>query len=234
MPSKKIPASKKISAKAAPAKAARAAKTGQAAAAPAAPAAVYRLKVDLANLAVGAKTLKQLSRAVGKLAQTLAKMEEGGNVSLEQPVTAKGAHLSTQDAKLARRFGMEEGRAPRGAKTAAPAAKKASGAAQAAAAPAKKAAAKKAAAKKTRTQTTAADAAPAAEAAATTAPAKKAVAKKAAAKKAPAKKAAGKKAARKTGANGVGEPQRAAGGESAAAPEAPPATDMPGSEITPS
>ncbi|WP_211235031.1 hypothetical protein [Azohydromonas australica] len=216
-------------------KTSRAAKTAQAAAASAAPAAVYRLKVDLANLAVGAKTLKQLSRAVGRLAQTLTRMEEGGNVSLEQPVTAKGAHLSTQDAKLARRFGMEEGRAPRGAKTAAPAAKKASGATQAAAAPAKKAAAKKAAAKKTRTQATAADAAPAAEAATTTtAPAKKAAAKKAAAKKAPARKAAGKKAARKTGANGAGEPQRAAGGESAAAPEASPATDMPGSEITPS
>ncbi|WP_211235012.1 hypothetical protein [Azohydromonas australica] len=229
MPSKKLPASKKASVKAAPVKTSRAAKTAQAA-----PAAVYRLKVDLANLAVGAKTLKQLSRAVGKLAQTLTRMEEGGNVSLEQPVTAKGAHLSTQDAKLARRFGMEEGRAPRGAKTAAPAAKKASGAAQAAAAPAKKAAAKKAAAKKTRTQATAADAEPVTEAATTTtASAKKAAAKKAAAKKTPAKKAAGKKAARKTGANGAGEPQRAADGESAAAPEAPPATDMPGSETTP-
>ncbi|WP_211235094.1 hypothetical protein [Azohydromonas australica] len=234
MPSKKIPASKKASAKAAPAKVARAAKTTQAATAPATPAAVYRLKVDLANLAVGAKTLKQLSRAVGKLAQTLTRMEEGANVSLEQPVTAKGAHLATTDAKLARRFGMEEGRAPRGAKTAAPVAKKASGAAQAAAAPAKKAAAKKAAAKKTRTQAMAADAVPAAEAATTTAPAKKAAAKKAAAKKAPAKKAAGKKAARKTGANGADEPQRAEGGESAAVPEAPPATDLPGSEVTPS
>ena len=232
MPSKKLPASKKTSAKTAPAKAGRAAKTAQAAAAPAAAAAVYRLKVDLANLAVGAKTLKQLSRAVNKLAQTLTKMEDAGAVSLEQPVTAKGAHLSTQDAKLARRFGMEEGRVPRGAKTAAPAAKKASAAAPAAGtpAPAKKAAAKKAAAKKTRAQATPADAAPAAEAIDVTVPAKRA-AKKAAAKKAPAKKAAGKKTARKTGsANGLAEAQRAAGGEPTAAPEVPPATDTPGSE----
>jgi hypothetical protein len=66
---------------------------------------------------------------------------------------------------------------------------------------------------------------PATEAAATTAPAKKGAAKKAA-----AKNAAGKKAARKTGANGLNEPARAAGGESAAAPEAPPATDTPGAE----
>jgi hypothetical protein len=229
MPSKKLPASKKTFAKTAPVKAGRAAKTAQAAAAP---AAVYRLKVDLANLAVGAKTLKQLSRAVNKLAQTLTKMEDAGAVSLEQPVTAKGAHLSTQDAKLARRFGMEEGRAPRGAKSAAPAAKKTAGATQASAkpAPAKKAAAKKAAAKKTRAQATPADAAPAAEAVDVTAPAKRA-AKKSAAKKAPAKKAAGKKTARKTGtANGSAEPQRAAGGEPTAAPEVPPATDTAGSE----
>jgi hypothetical protein len=232
MPSKKFPASKKTSAKTAPVKTGRAVKTTQAAAAPAAPAVVYRLKVDLANLAVGAKTLKQFSRAVNKLAQTLTKMEDAGNVSLEQPVTAKGAHLSTQDAKLARRFGMEEGRAPRGAKTAAPAAKKASGAAQAAAAPApaKKAAAKKAAAKKARVQATPADAVPVTESAATTAPAKKGAAKKAAAKKAPAKKAAGKKAARKTGTNGSNEPLPAAGGESAGAPEVPPSTDTPGTE----
>ncbi len=226
MPSKKLPASKKTSAKTAPAKSGRAAKTAQAATAPAAAAAVYRLKVDLANLAVGAKTLKQLSRAVGKLAQTLTKMEDAGAVSLEQPVTAKGAHLATTDAKAAKRFGMEEGRAPRGAKTAAPAAKKTSGATQAAATPAP---AKKAAAKKTRAQTKPADAAPVAEAAETAAPvAKKSTAKKAAAKKAPAKKAAGKKAARKTGTNGSNEPARAAGGESAAVPEAPPATDTPG------
>jgi hypothetical protein len=192
---------------------------------------VYRLKVDLANLAVGAKTLKQLSRAVNKLAQTLTKMEDGGAVSLEQPVTAKGAHLTTTDAKLARRFGMEEGRAPRGAKTAAPTAKKTAGATQAAAtpAPAKKAAAKKASAKKTRAQATPADAAPATEAVDVTVPAKRA-AKKAAAKKAPAKKAAGKKAARKNGTNGTNEPVRSTGGESAAAPKASPTTDTPGSE----
>jgi hypothetical protein len=222
MPSKKLPASKKTSAKAAPAKAGRAAKTAQAPAAPAAAAAVYRLKVDLANLAVGAKTLKQFSRAVNKLAQTLTKMEDAGAVSLEQPVTAKGANLSTQDAKLARRFGMEEGRAPRGAKTAAPAAKKTAGATQAAATPAptKKAAAKKAAAKKTRARATPADAAPAAEAANVTVPAKKGA----------AKKAAGKKAARKAGTNGANGSQRAADGEATAAPEAPPATDTPGSE----
>ena len=62
------------------------------------------------------------------------------------------AHLSTQNAKLARRFGMEEGRAARGATTATPAAKKTVGATQAAAtpAPAKKAAANNAATKKTR------------------------------------------------------------------------------------
>jgi hypothetical protein len=233
MPSKKFPASKKTSAKTAPAKAGRATKTARAAAAPAAAAAVYRLKVDLANLAVGAKTLKQFSRAVNKLAQTLTKMEDGGAVSLEQPVTAKGAHLATTDAKLARRFGMEEGRAPRGAKTATPTAKKTAGATQASAtpAPAKRAAAKKASAKKTRAQATPADAAPATEAVDVTVPAKRA-AKKAADKKAPAKKAAGKKAARKKGGNGTNEPVRSAGGESAAAPEAPPATDTPGSEGT--
>jgi hypothetical protein len=231
MPSKKLPASKKTSAKTAPAKAARAAKTARGAAEPAAAAAVYRLKVDLANLAVGAKTLKQFSRAVNKLAQTLTKMEDGGAVSLEQPVTAKGAHLATTDAKLARRFGMEEGRAPRGAKTAAPAAKKTSGATQAAAtpAPAKKAAAKKAAAKKTRAQATRAHAAPAAEAVDVTVVAKRA-AQKAAAKKATAKKAAGKKAARKLGTNGANEPHRAAGGKSTAAPEVPLATGTPGAE----
>lgn len=228
MPSNKLPASKKTSAKTAPAKAARAAKTVQAAAAP---AAMYRLKVDLANIAVGAKTVKQLSRAVGKLAQTLAKMDDAGSVSLEAPVTGKAANLVTQDAKVARRFGMEEGRAPRGAKTAAPAAKKTSGAVQASAtpAPAKKAAAKKAAAKKTSAQATPPDKAPAAEAVDVTLTAKRA-AQKATAKKAPAKKAAGKKAARKTSSNGANEPARAAGGESAAAPEAPPATDTPGAE----
>jgi hypothetical protein len=226
MPSKKLSASKKTSAKTAPAKAGRAAKTKQAAAAPVAAAAVYRLKVDLANLAVGAKTLKQFSRAVNKLAQTLTRMEDGGAVSLEQPVTAKGAHLATTDTKAAKRFGMEEGRAPRGAKTAAPAAKRTSGATQAAATPAP---AKKAAAKKTRAQATRADAAPAAEAVDVTVVAKRA-AQKAAAKKAPAKKAAGKKAARQMGTNGAKEPQRAAGGESTAAPEAPLATGTPGAQ----
>jgi hypothetical protein len=230
MPSKKLPASKKTSAKTAPTKTARAARTAQAAAAP---ATVYRLKVDLASLAVGAKTLKQLSRAVNKLAQTLTKMEDAGAVSLEQPVTAKGVHLATTDAKLARRFSMEEGRAPRGAKTAAPAAKKTPGATQVSAtpAPAKKAAAKKAAAKKTRAQTTPPDEPSAAEAVDVTVTAKRA-AQKAASKKALAKKAASKKATRKTSGNGSSEPARAAGGESAAAPEAPPATDTPGAEAT--
>ncbi|WP_084150801.1 hypothetical protein [Azohydromonas australica] len=191
------------------------------------------MKIDLANLAVGAKTVKQLSRAVGKLAQTLTKMEDGGGVSLEAPVTGKAVNLVTQDAKLARRFGMEEGRAPRGAKTAAPAAKKAAGAAQAAAtpAPAKKAATKKAAAKKARAQAAPTDGAPAAEAIDVTLVAKRA-AQKAAVKKAPAKKAAGKKAARKTVAKSSNEPARAAGGESAAAPEAPPAIDTPGAEAS--
>jgi hypothetical protein len=206
MPSKKVPASKKAAVSKSAAKKAPAAKKPVESAA----ASTFRLKVDLANVAVGAKTIKQLSRAVGKLAQTLTKMEDAGGVSLEAPVTGKAVNLVTQDAKLARRFGMEEGRAPRGAKTAAPA---------------KKAAAKKAAAKKTRTQ--AADAAPAVEAADTAAPA----VKKRAAKKASAKKAPAKKAARKTQpANGSNEPARAADGASAAAPEAPPATDTPGAE----
>jgi hypothetical protein len=176
------------------------------------------------NLAVGAKTVKQLARAVAKLAQTLSKMDESGAVQLEQPVTAKGAHLATTDAKAARRFGMEEGRAPRGAKTAAPAAKKTAGAVKATKtpAPAKKAAAKKAAAKKTRVQAAAVDVAPVSEAADTAAPA----VKERAAKKAPAKKAARKTAA----ANGSNEPAGAAGGESGAALEAPPATDTPGAQ----
>ncbi|WP_198320797.1 hypothetical protein [Azohydromonas aeria] len=171
---------------------------------------------------------------MAKLAQTLAKMDQNGAVRLEQPVTPKGAHLVTTDAKAAKRFGMEEGRAPRGAKTAAPAAKKAAAAPAPAPAPAKKAAAKKAAAKKTRTQAATADAAQSAEALdAATPAAKKAPAKKAAVKKAPAKKAAGKQAARKTSAaNGGNGPAHALGGESAAAPEAPPATDTPGAEAT--
>jgi hypothetical protein len=184
-------------------------------------AATFRLKVDLANLAVGAKTVKQLSRAVNKLAQTLTKMEDGGGVSLEAPVTGKAVNLVTQDAKLARRFGMEEGRAPRGVKTAAPAAKKASGTAQASAtpAPAKKAA-KKAAAKKTRAQATTTDSARAAEATDVTAPAKKAA----------AKKAAGKKAARKFAGNGTAESPRAENAETAATNAVTPASDAPGSE----
>ncbi|WP_298236368.1 histone [uncultured Azohydromonas sp.] len=157
-------------------------------------AATFRTKIDLASLAVGAKTVKQLARAVGKLAQTLSRMDESGAVRLEQPVRAKGAHLATTDAKAAKRFGMEEGRAPRGAKTAAPAAKKRAGATQAATtpAPAKKAAGKKAAAKKTRAQATPADEAPAAEAVDVTVTAKRA-ARKASAKKAPARKAAARK-----------------------------------------
>jgi hypothetical protein len=170
-------------------------------------AVTFRTKIDLANLAVDAKTVKQLARAVAKLAQTLARMDESGAVKLEQPVTAKGAHLATTDAKAAKRFGMEEGRAPRGAKTAAPAAKKSAGAKVAETpAPAKKAAAKKAAAK-TRVQAKPADAVPVSEAADAAAPA--------------AKKRAAKKAARKAGAIGSKEPARLAGGESAAAPEAP-------------
>ncbi|WP_066336051.1 hypothetical protein [Azohydromonas lata] len=55
------------------------------------------------------------------------------------------------------------------------------------------------------------------------------VAKKATAK-VPVKKAAGKKTVRKANVNGANEPAPAAGGESAAAPEAPPATDTPGAE----
>jgi hypothetical protein len=226
MPSKKIVASKSAAKKTAPV-----AKKAATKAAQPAPAATFRTKIDLANLAVGAKTVKQLSRAVNKLAQTLAKMETAEGIKLETPVTAKGANLVTQDAKVAKRFGMEEGRAPRGAKTAAPAAKKAAAAAPAAGtpAPAKKAAGKKAAAKKTRAQATPMDAAPAAEATDVTA-LPKAAAKRAAAKKAPAKKAAGKKAARKTGAGSTNELAPSAGGESAGTPEVSPATDMPGSE----
>jgi hypothetical protein len=223
MPTRKIAAAKKPAAKkAAPvAKKAVAKKMPQPAA-----TATFRTKIDLANLTVGAKTVKQLARAMTKLSQTLAKMDESGAVKLEQPVTAKGALLATTDAKAAKRFGMEEGRAPRAAKTAAPAAKKSAGAKVAeTSAPAKKAAAKKAAAK-TRVQAKPAEAAPVAEAADAAAPA----AKKRAAKKAAAKSAPGKKAARKVGANGSNEPARAAGGESAAAPETPPATDTPGAE----
>jgi hypothetical protein len=226
MPTRKIVAAEKVAAKEAPAK--KAAPVAKKAAAkkapqPVAAAATFRTKIDLANLAVGAKTVKQFARAVAKLAQTLARMDENGAVKLEQPVTAKGAHLATTNAKAAKRFGMEEGRAPRGAKTAAPAAKKASGAAKAAEtpAPAKKASAKKVAAKKTRAQATPAEAAPMAEAADTAAPA---------AKKGAVKKAAGKKTVRKTrAANGSNELQRGAGGESAAAP---PATYTPGAEAT--
>ncbi|MDZ5455076.1 histone [Azohydromonas lata] len=232
MPTKKIAAAKKaVATKSAAKQAAPVAKKAAAksAAQPVA-AATFRTKIDVANLAVGAKTVKQLARAFAKLAQTLAKMDESGAVKLEQPVTAKGAHLATTDAKAAKRFGMEEGRAPRGAKTAAPAVKKAAVAAKAAQtpapapapAPAKKAIAKKAAAKKSPAQATASDAGPVTAAADTATPA----AKKAAAKKAPAKKAARKTAA----ANGSAKIQRAAGGESAAAPEAPPATDTPGAE----
>jgi hypothetical protein len=233
MPTKKIAAVKKAApTQSAAKKAAPAAKKAAAKkAAQPVTAATFRTKIDLANLAVGAKTVKQLARAVTKLAQTLAKMDENGAVKLEQPVTAKGALLATTDAKAAKRFGMEEGRAPRAAKTAAPAAKKTAGATQTAAAPApaKKAAAKRAAAKKTRAQAAPTDAAPAAEAVDVTVVAKRA-AQNAAAKKAPAKKAAGKKTARKTSINGSKEPARAAGGESAAAPEAAPATDVQSAE----
>lgn len=207
MPSKKIVASNKVASKSAVTKAAPAAKKTAAKAAQPAAASTFRVKIDLAALAIGAKTIKQLSRAVNKLAQTLAKMEDAGSVSLEAPVTGKVASLVTQDAKAARRFGMEEGRAPRAAKTAAPAAKKPAATPEAPVA-AKKAPAKKGAAKKA-----AAKAAPAevAEPSETKTPAAKGgAAKKAAAKKAPAKKAAAKKAARKTAANDVAESQNAA------------------------
>ena len=233
MPTRKIAAAKKVVARTPAAK--KAASIATKAAAKKAPqpvaATTFRTKIDLANLAVGARTVKQLARAMAKLAQTLSRMDESGAVQLEQPVTARGAHLATTDAKTAKRFGMEEGRAPRGAKTEAPAAKKATAAAPAAGtpAPAKKAVAKKVAAKKTRAQATPTAAAPAAEATDVTA-LPKAAAKGAAARKAPAKEAAGKKAVRKTLANGSNEPRRAASGESAAAPEAPPATDTPGAE----
>ncbi|WP_298232880.1 hypothetical protein [uncultured Azohydromonas sp.] len=189
MPSKKIVASKKAVRKSAANKAAPAAKKTAAKATPPAAAATFRVKIDLAALAIGAKTIKQLARAVNKLAQTLAKMEDAGSVSLEAPVTGKVASLVTQDAKAARRFGMEEGRAPRGAKAATPAAKKAT---------AKKAATKKVAAK----------AAPAE--AAETSEAKTPAAKGGAATKAATKKAPARKAARKKAANAVAEPRNAA------------------------
>jgi hypothetical protein len=218
MPTRKTVATKKLAAKKAAAKnAVPVAKKAAAKKAPQPVAAVatFRTKIDLANLAVGAKTVKQLARAVAKLSQTLVRMDESGAVKLEQPVTAKGAHLATTDAKAAKRFGMEEGRAPRGAKTAAPAAKKA------AETPVP---AKKAAAKKTRAKAAPADAAPIAEAADVAVPAKKA-----AAKKASTKKAAGKKAARKSAANGAGEPQRTEPTEVPAAIEAP-STGAPAAE----
>jgi hypothetical protein len=228
MPTRKTAATNKVPAKKAAAK--KPVPVAKKTAAKEAPqpvaAATFRTKIDLANLAIGAKTVKQLARAVAKLAQTLAKMDESGAVSLEQPVTAKGAHLATTDAKAAKRFGMEEGRAPRGAKTAAPAAKKTAGTTHASAtpAPAKKAAAKnakKAAAKKTRTRATPADVDPAAETVNVTSPAKKGSAKK-----------AGKKAARKKDATGANEAVRSPGNEPAAALQAPAAGDMPGSEGT--
>jgi hypothetical protein len=209
MPSKKIPASKKAAVSESAAKKVSVAKKSVEPAA----AATYRLKIDLANLAIGAKTVKQFSRAVGKLAQTLAKMEDAGGVSLEVPVTAKAASLVTQDAKLARRFGMEEGRAPRGAKTATLAVKKPTATAEAPAA-AKKVTAKKAAAKKA-----SANAAPAETA--ETSSAKAPAAKKGAATKAAAKKAPAKKAARKMAANDVAEPQNAAAPAEAAATQTP-------------
>ncbi|WP_051241931.1 hypothetical protein [Azohydromonas australica] len=130
MPTRKTAATNKAPAKKAAAK--KSAPVAKKAAAKKVPqpvaAATFRTKIDLANLAVGAKTVKQFARAVAKLAQTLAKMDESGAVQLEQPVTVRGAHLATSDAKAAKRFGMEEGRAPRGAKTTAPAAKKTAGA----------------------------------------------------------------------------------------------------------
>ncbi|WP_066340666.1 hypothetical protein [Azohydromonas lata] len=181
-----------------PRKAAPVAKQAAAKAVQPVAATTFRLKVELAKLADGATTFKQLARAVGKLAQTLAKMDEAGGVKLEQPVGNKVAHLATQDAKLARRFGMEEGRAPRGA--AAPVAQKAVAkkaavkAAAPAPAPAEKAPAKKAAAKKGAAKKAAAKAAPVVEAAAP-APAPVAAPAPAPAKKPAARKAARKKAA---------------------------------------
>jgi hypothetical protein len=230
MPTRKTTATKKAAAKKPAAK--KAAPAVKQAVVKKAPqpvaAATFRTKIDLANLAVGAKTVKQLARAMAKLAQTLSRMDESGAVQLEQPVTAKGAHLATTDAKAAKRFGMEEGRAPRGAKTAAPAAKKGAGAVQAPEAPepAKKAAAKKAAAKKTHARAAPAQAASPAEAVEPAAPAVKKRAAKKTAAQAPVKRT-GRKS---TTVNGSGEPARAADGASAAAPEAPPATDTPGAE----
>ena len=210
MPSKKIQASTKTTASRPVAK--KTAPSGRNGAG-AATGSTFRLKIDLANLAVGARTLKQLSRAVSKLAQTLAKMEEAGGVALEIPVTAKGANLATQDAKLARRFGMEEGRAPRAAKTAAPAAKSAVAAAEAPAA-AKKAATKKAAAKKASAKT----AAPNGVDGSAVPVAKNGAARKAPARKAPAKKAAAGKAVRKSaaGSQAASQDTAAAAGTSAA------------------
>jgi hypothetical protein len=214
MPTKKVPASKQTAgSKIAAKKASVVKKSVQPAA-----AATYRLKIDLANLAIGAKTVKQFSRAVGKLAQTLTKMEDAGGVSLETPVTGKAVSLVTQDAKLARRFGMEEGRAPRGVKTAAPAAKKPTATAEAPAA-VKHGATKKAAAKKL-----AAKAAPAetAEISAAKAPAAKGgAATKAAAKRAPAKKVSAKKAARRAAATNVAEAQNGAAPAEPVVPQAP-------------
>lgn len=72
-------------------------------------ASTFRTKLPLANLADGAKNIKQVLRAVERLAKQLAKMDEAG-VKLEQPVARNVAMLATSDAKAAKRFGMEEKR----------------------------------------------------------------------------------------------------------------------------
>ena len=235
MPSKKIVAARNAASKSAVNKTAPVARKAAAKVAQPSAAATFRLRIDLANLAVGAKTVKQLTRVVNKLAQTLTKMEDAGSVSLEVPVTGKIASLVTQDAKAARRFGMEQGRAPRGAKTAAPAAKKPAITAEAPAAakkgPAKKAAAKKGTAEAApveAAETSGAKAPAAKNGAATKVAAKKAPAKKGAAKAAPveaaetsgakapaaksgaATKVAAKKAPRKTATNDVAESRNVA------------------------
>lgn len=129
MPTRKAPAAKKsASARSSTAKAPSAKKAARNAAIEGAPVAqVFRSKVSLAALADGAKNIKQLARAVEKLAGQLAKMEAAG-VTLEVPVARGTAHLSTNDTKLARRFGLEAGRAPRTAKRAASAGASASAA----------------------------------------------------------------------------------------------------------
>lgn len=72
-------------------------------------ASAFRSKLALANVADGAKNIKQVLRAVERLAKQLGKLDEAG-VKLEQPVARNVAMLVTSDAKAAKRFGMEEKR----------------------------------------------------------------------------------------------------------------------------